>query len=105
MGGGLLFMTAPPFILRTSGHFALTSHWLILAALDIFLAASPRISISKAMGSVALCVLAGGINPYLTFMVLLVLGAWNLRAMLSNGREYEAWPTSRVLHPLLLFVA
>ena len=104
MAGGLLFMTAPPFILRTSGHFALTSHWLILAALDIFLAAPPRISRSKAVGSVALCVLAGGINPYLTFMVLLVLGAWNLRAMLSNGGE-DASLASRVLHPVLLFGA
>jgi hypothetical protein len=81
--GGLFFMTAPPFVLRASGHFALTSHWLILAALDIFFTTTPKSQKSRTIGSVAVSFLAGGINPYLTFMVLLVLGAGNLRRVLS----------------------
>jgi Family of unknown function (DUF6311) len=81
--GGLFFMTAPPFVLRASGHFALTSHWLILAALDIFFTTTPQSRKPRTKGSVAVSFLAGGIHPYLTFMVLLVLGAGNLRRVLS----------------------
>ena len=39
IAGALLFLVAPPFIFRSGGHFVLTSHWLILAALTLFFTA------------------------------------------------------------------
>jgi hypothetical protein len=89
LAGGLLFMTAPPFVAQSSGHFTLSGHWLILAALDIFFAVTPRLDKSSVLLSVILCFLVGGIHPYLTFMVVLVLGAAALRMLLLTGPGSE----------------
>jgi hypothetical protein len=85
--GGLLFMTAPPFIWRGLGHFPLASHWLILAAFDFYLSANKRISRGQMAAGGLLCFVAGGINPYITAMVLLVLFAAYLRCFLAADGE------------------
>ncbi len=74
----LFFLIAPPMTWRFVGHYALANHWLLIAALCLF------VSLQKAGGDkmrrlAVLCGLLGGcavaINPYLTFMVLVVLSA------------------------------
>lgn len=94
--GGLLFMMAPPFIWRASEHFALTSHWLILAAFDFYFAAGKRISRGQAAAAILLCFIAGGINPYITAMVLLVLAAAYLRWVIAAENEADRNTASRV---------
>ena len=104
MAGGLLFLTAPPFLMQMSvGQVTLTSQWLVLAALDIFFAATPRVSKPRSIGSVILCFLVGGIHPYLTFMVVLVLGAANLRALLMTEQGDEAALKSRIFYSAFWF--
>lgn len=83
--GGLLFMMAPAFVWRAFGHFAISSQWPILAALELFWSPASRLRKSRVIWSVILCFLAGGINPYLTSMVLLILGASHLRELLAPG--------------------
>jgi len=87
MGGALLFMTAPPFIWRAFGHYALTSHWLILAAIDFYLVASMQFSPKRATLAVLICFCAGGVNPYITAMVLLVLTGAFLKPLVSPPVE------------------
>lgn len=87
--GGLLFMMAPPFAWRALGHFALASHWLIVAALEFYLAASARISRSRMAGGVAICFVAGGINPYITLLSLMLVGAGYLRSIVLAARDGE----------------
>ena len=74
----LFFLIAPPMTWRLAGHYALANHWLLVAALCLF------VSLQKAAGDkmrklVLLCGLLGGvavgINAYLAFMVLVVLSA------------------------------
>lgn len=68
---GLLFATAPPLVFRFyAGHFALASHWQILAALICLhdLQTGARV-FPRFLG---LCLLAAAINPYLLAMVLLI---------------------------------
>lgn len=82
--GGLFFMTAPSFVERARGHFALTSHWLILAALDVYFRTTHQIS-KKTMA--ALCVIsfiAGGVNPYIALMVQMIVGATVIKSSLSE---------------------
>lgn len=73
--GGLLFMMAAPFAWRASGHFALANHWMILAALEFFLATRERVSKRHIVISAILCFLAGATNPYIAAMTLLLVGA------------------------------
>jgi hypothetical protein len=75
--GGLFFLIAPPLTYRFGGHFTLTSHWLILAALLLYCrAASDEFSLRRfALQCVLLMGVAVGVNPYLAFMVLGVLAA------------------------------
>ncbi|MGL5168962.1 MAG: DUF6311 domain-containing protein [Afipia sp.] len=87
--GGLLFMMAPPFAWRALGHFALASHWLIVAALEFYLATSARISRPRMAGGLAICFVAGGINPYITLLVLMLVGAGYLRSILLAARDGE----------------
>jgi hypothetical protein len=103
IAGGVLFMTAPPFVFRSIGHFSLTGQWLLLAAIEIFLAASPQIWKSASIKSVILCLLAGGIHPYLAVMVLLILGAASLRALLFAGQNDNPPLKSRIFHSAFWF--
>jgi hypothetical protein len=68
--GTLLFVFAPPFVFRLSPHFALGSHWLLLASL--YLCFSPYL---RSRSWILLVVLASLINPYLLAMTLLLFGA------------------------------
>ena len=74
----VFFLIAPPMTWRLAGHYALANHWLLVAALCLF------VSLQKATGDqmrkvVLWCGLLGGvavaINAYLAFMVLVVLSA------------------------------
>src|SRR5579859_1985263 len=85
LGGGL-FLTAPTFMWRALGHFALGSHWMILAALEQLLDASDRPSNRRIAFRGALCFLAGSINPYIAFMTLLVLSGACLRTLLCQKK-------------------
>ena len=99
--GGLLFMTAPPFIWRSVGHFPLASHWLILAAFDFYLSTTQRISRGRMVAGGLLCFVAGGVNPYITAMVLLVLFAAYLRWLILAGEESKPGRPARVLRAAL----
>ena len=80
--GGLLFMAAPPFIWRSMEHFALTSHWPILAALDFYLATARKVSRRQMATNGLLCFVAGAINPYVAAMVILISSAAYLRGLI-----------------------
>jgi hypothetical protein len=80
--GALFFLIAPIFTRRTSGHFALTSQWLILAAIERFLIAN-RGHPSNIWFDALLCFIAGAISPYITAMVLIVLSAASIRLALG----------------------
>ncbi|HEX5997916.1 MAG TPA: DUF6311 domain-containing protein [Hyphomicrobiaceae bacterium] len=85
--GGLFFLTAPILVARTVTHFALGTHWLILAAFSVFFRSPPAAPLEAvAIGSL-LAAVAGGINPYITYMVLLVIGAAHLRYVLAAPRQ------------------
>ena len=73
--GGLLFMMAPAFVWRAFGHFALASHWLILAALEFFLTAKEKALPWRTVQSATLGFIAGGVNPYITAVTLLIVAA------------------------------
>jgi Family of unknown function (DUF6311) len=83
--GALLFLVAPPFIFRAGGHFALSSHWLILAALTLYFTSSASPTKWRLVGGAALCFLAATIHPYLMVMVLLIDAATHLRAAMSSN--------------------
>ena len=71
LAGGTFIATAPPFLFRLdNGHFALASHWLILAALSYF--GPARKASQSLIPLLGLNVLAAAINPYIAAMVLLV---------------------------------
>jgi hypothetical protein len=84
--GGIFFLTAPPFVWRGFGHFALASHWLLLATVDQLLSASEGLSWRRVGWSATLCFIAAAINPYVALMTLLVCSAAHVRsAMLGAG--------------------
>jgi hypothetical protein len=85
--GGCLFLMSAAFTWRALGHFALASHWIILAALDQLLVSTARPSRAQIAGRGVLCLVAGGINPYITFMTLLVLAGAYLRALLAQRQS------------------
>jgi hypothetical protein len=82
--GAAMFMTAPPFTWRASGHFSLISHWIILAALDQFLEGAERPSRGQIAWRGILCFIAGGISPYITAMTFLILSGTYLRTLLCQ---------------------
>src|SRR4029077_2568580 len=83
IAGALLFLVAPPFIFRSGGHFVLTSHWLILAALTLFFTAGGQPSKWRIMAGAAPCFLAASVHPYIVVMVLLIDAATHLRVATS----------------------
>ncbi len=99
--GGLLFMTAPPFNWRSIGHFPLAGHWLILAAFDFYLSTGKRISRGQMAAAGLLCFVAGGINPYITAMVLLVVFAAYLRWLIAADQEPQQSRLARILFAAL----
>jgi hypothetical protein len=82
--GATLFLMAPAFTWRASGHFALASHWIVVAALDQLLGAGGRPSRTQIVARGGLCFIAGSINPYITAMALLVLSGAYFRPLLCR---------------------
>jgi hypothetical protein len=83
--GAVFFLTAPAFTFRAFGHFALASHWVLLAAIDQFLSAASRPSSSLILRNGVLCFIAGAINPYIAALTLLISCGAYLRAPLLRG--------------------
>ncbi len=84
LAGGLLLLMAPVFLFRLHGHYALSSQWLLLAALLLYLRAGVSARRRRLAGwALLLLWVAGGVNPYLLAMVALVLLAALARAALS----------------------
>jgi hypothetical protein len=94
-GGGLLHARAT-FVLRTGFHFSLSSQWLILAALWLYL----RFDQGRATERTTVlwfCVLflfAGGITPYIAVLCVFVALATVLLAFVRTRRH---WPSRTVL--------
>jgi hypothetical protein len=84
IAGALLFLVAPPFVFRAGGHFPLTSHWLILAALTLYFTANAAPTKWRIAGGAVLCFLAATIHAYLMVMVLLIDAGTHLRTALSS---------------------
>jgi hypothetical protein len=84
IAGALLFLVAPPFVFRSSGHFPLTSHWLILAALILYFTSSAAPTKWRLAAGAALCFLAATIHAYIMVMVLLIDTGAHLRAAMSS---------------------
>ena len=82
--GAVLFLTAPAFTWRAFGHFALISHWVILAALDQFLHGTEPPSLRRIAWQGILCFIAGGISPYITAMTFMVMFGTYLRTLLCQ---------------------
>ncbi|MCK8786462.1 DUF6311 domain-containing protein [Roseomonas sp. NAR14] len=85
LGTGLL-VAAPVFLFRIGGHYALSSHWLILFALWLAVAPPWR---RQGVLWVGLLVLAAGIHSYILVMVAALWGADLLRRLLL-GRSWGA---------------
>jgi hypothetical protein len=90
LGGALLLVGSPAVTWRLFGHFALTSHWLILASLFAYFRDPSRIGPSRWMLPffVVVCV-AGAINPYLGALCLLL--GWTAVARLLLERRCSAF--------------
>jgi hypothetical protein len=97
IAGGLLFMAAPIFLYRAQQHFALASHWLILAALEFYLSCSARLSWRNIAASVVIVAIAGGINPYIALMSQMLIGAGYMRSVLTKSERAQRPQTLRVL--------
>ena len=93
---GAFFTLGPPFVLRTGFHFSLSSQWLILATLWLYL----RFDQGRATERTTVlwfCVLflfAGGITPYIAVLCVFVALATVLLAFVRTRRH---WPSRTVL--------
>ena len=88
---GAFFTLAPPFILRTGFHFSLSSQWLILAALWLYLRFDQERDKERTT-VIWFCVLflfAGGITPYIAVLCAFVCLA---TALLAFARTRRNWP-------------
>jgi hypothetical protein len=92
--GSLFFLMAPPLAWSLSLHYALSNHWLILAALLVFMQAQedgPRVVRRFVISALALAAVAVAINPYIAFQVAVVLSAavlsllWRHRLSLAQA--------------------
>jgi hypothetical protein len=90
----LFFLIAPPMTWRIAGHYALVNHWLLIAALCLFVSlqkASDDTNRAHVVFGALLGGVAVGINPYLTLMVLVLVSAgvitasWNGRLSLKTA--------------------
>jgi Family of unknown function (DUF6311) len=88
----LFFLIAPPMTSRLGGHYSLANHWLLVAALCLF------VSLQKASGDqdrkhFFFCGLLGGVavgvNPYLAFMVVILVSAGVIAAWCGNRVSWK----------------
>ncbi len=94
------FVLAPAFVWRMHWHFALASHWLLLAALYLYFDQRFRL-----LPWIALLVVASLVTPILLTMVIMIFGA----SLASHyfGRELSLAAAAKSLVtaiPILLFV-
>jgi hypothetical protein len=83
--GGLFLLFAPAVTWRMHGHFALASHWLILAGLvQYFRSDSDPMKVPRFWPLFLIVGLAGAINPYIGVLSLLIVLATLLRFTLER---------------------
>ena len=86
------FTLAPPFVLRTGYHFSLSSQWLILASLWLYIRFDRQEERASETATVLwFCILfffAGGVTPYLAVICLFVWLATGLLAFAKNRRRW-----------------
>jgi hypothetical protein len=85
--GALLFILSPPLIFRLP-HAALTAHWLVLAALWLYLkdgADTP--SHRRAAAWTLLTAVTAAIQPYVLLMIVVLMSAAYLRQALAAPRR------------------
>lgn len=96
--GGLIFLVSPAVTWRLFGHFALASHWLLLASLAYYVRPTAGMTAPRWLSPfVVVLALAGGIHPYLAGLSLLIAIAaigrlvlerrcgWGRAALLAGG--------------------
>jgi hypothetical protein len=67
--GGLLFLVSPAVTWRVFGHFALASHWLLVASLACYVRPTAGMAPRRWLAPFALiAVIGGGIHPYLAVL-------------------------------------
>jgi hypothetical protein len=70
------FLLSPPLNYRFMGHYSLSNHWLLLAAVLVQAQQESSDAIRRfVISAVVLTAISVGINPYIAFQVLLVLTA------------------------------
>ncbi len=94
---GLFFLIAPPLTFRLKFHYCLANHWLLLAALLVFVQAQQE-SPGTVRRFVVSALLLGGFgvatNPYIAFQILLVMVAaagsllWKRRLTLPKATGF-----------------
>lgn len=89
--GGVFFLLSPPLTWLLFGHFPHLSHWLILACLDLYFRDIKVQGLIWFRPYFVILAIAGGVNPYLAVICLLV-------AISAVGRlvlEYKCgWATA-----------
>ena len=96
----LFFLIAPPLTWRLSGHFSLISHWVIVAALVIvsWVIRTNNFNLGKlSLYCGSLGAAAVGVNPYLAFMVVLLLTAAVGSALLMHRINWKGALTALLL--------
>src|SRR5262249_46579559 len=92
--GGAFLLLSPAAAVRASGHFALTSHWLILAALWLYFRPTSVPTARRALAMLCLCLVASVVHPYFLLLCLVIVGATYWR-MIREGamslRQAAAW--------------
>jgi hypothetical protein len=83
--GGVLIARAPAVTWRFFGHYALASHWLVVAGLYFFLRPADKLEARRYLWpQAAVVTIAAAINPYLTMMCLLIAAAAAFRLLLER---------------------
>ena len=96
----LFFLTSPPLTWNLTRHFALSNHWLLVAALFLYFKAQQESSHGRygdlSISALLLAAAAVATNPYIAFPTLLVLTAtaasllWQRRLSLSRAVGFMA---------------
>jgi hypothetical protein len=90
----LFFVVAPPLTLRLMVHYTLTNHWLLVAALHLFVLLQKAPAAENCRLLLRCALLSGvavGIHPYLALMVVVVVSAGVITAW---WRHQLGWKTA-----------
>jgi hypothetical protein len=82
----LLLVMTPPFVTRTYGHVALSSHWAILVALALYFRGERRGTMQWAAFT-AIIVVAAGINVYISIISLCIFVASAINHLWRAGNH------------------